>query len=711
MTYRIPLFGALLLATLSPAALAQWSSDPATNLAVADGSATQVQPKAAPTADGGVYISWYQGAGFDVRLQKLDAGGNALFPEEGILIADRGFSSTQDYGLDVDAAGNALLTFRDDRNGGVDITATLVTPAGTQPWGPTGVQLTRTTDFVAAPKITGTSDGGSVVAWSQNADTHLQKLDASGAPQWTDDVVLAPPTGFYFTSDLHAAGTGAILSVHHQTGSFSSPRFLLAQKFDGDGHALWGTEPLAVFDGGSLQIGNFPTFVPDGSGGAVFSWYSVSAGLEAYVQRILSDGTEAFAPNGLVVSTNGSRERVAPNVAFDSATEDLYVFWVELANAQSLQGIYGQKFDASGSRRWTDEGIAIEALANVGISSVQTVVGGAGAFAFWDSAPGFGQDQLFGANASGDASSTIEVVEFDVSTTPSSKSRLAAVNNTEGFEVVVWQDSRAGNDDIYAQNVNSDGTLGVPAVTIQLASTGGVPVIPAEGGSFSFSAIVTNTTSKTQTVQAWTQATFPDGSVKQPDGQNDLLGPITVTIAPGQTLARQLIQEVPAGIPAGDYVYTGLVGAFPDGEVASDGFPGVKLPPTGARTAAAVTAWRVLDARSGSPIEAGARWSADTAEAPTRASSATPEAFALASAYPNPFASRTTIGYDLPQTARVDLTVYDVVGRRVATLVSEEQAAGRYRVEWATSALPSGTYFYRIAAGSFHETRKLVLVR
>lgn len=151
------------------------------NLPVADGANAQMQPRVAPTPDRGVYVSWFEGTGFDVRIQKLDATGAETFPHAGILVADRGFSSTQDYDLAVDAAGNALLTFRDDRGTGTQITATLVTPAGAQPWGASGGVLTSTTDFIASPKITGTSDGGSVVAWLQGNAVRVQKLDGGRA--------------------------------------------------------------------------------------------------------------------------------------------------------------------------------------------------------------------------------------------------------------------------------------------------------------------------------------------------------------------------------------------------------------------------------------------------------------------------------------------------------------------------------------------------
>ena len=94
-----------------------------------------------------------------------------------------------------------------------------------------------------------------------------------------------------------------------------------------------------------------------------------------------------------------------------------------------------------------------------------------------------------------------------------------------------------------------------------------------------------------------------------------------------------------------------------------------------------------------------------------------PAAFSLADNFPNPFNPETTIKYALPQAADVELTVYNVVGQPVRTLVAEHQSAGRYVVEWdATNdsghSLSSGMYFYRLQAGEeFHEVKKMLLLK
>jgi len=93
-----------------------------------------------------------------------------------------------------------------------------------------------------------------------------------------------------------------------------------------------------------------------------------------------------------------------------------------------------------------------------------------------------------------------------------------------------------------------------------------------------------------------------------------------------------------------------------------------------------------------------------------------PSAYALAQNFPNPFNPSTVIRYDLPQAGRVSLTVFDIAGREVATLVNGAQEAGSYQVRFdATTAraggLASGVYFYTVRAGRFAQTKKMLLIK
>ncbi len=88
-----------------------------------------------------------------------------------------------------------------------------------------------------------------------------------------------------------------------------------------------------------------------------------------------------------------------------------------------------------------------------------------------------------------------------------------------------------------------------------------------------------------------------------------------------------------------------------------------------------------------------------------------PTDFTLHQNYPNPFNPSTKIKFVIPKSSFVNLKVYNVLGKEAATLVNEERPAGNYEVDFNATDLPSGVYFYRLQAGDFIETKKMVLLR
>ena len=88
-----------------------------------------------------------------------------------------------------------------------------------------------------------------------------------------------------------------------------------------------------------------------------------------------------------------------------------------------------------------------------------------------------------------------------------------------------------------------------------------------------------------------------------------------------------------------------------------------------------------------------------------------PSDFHLSQNYPNPFNPATTIDYQLAQTGRVQLGVYNALGQLMETLVEEKQRPGSYSVRWHADGHPAGTYFYRIQVGEVVRQRKMLLLK
>ncbi len=449
---------------------AQWSSDPMQNLGIAVKPGEQVQPKVRPTADGGCYISWFDNDpngnppfGYDVALQRLNANGVAQFPTGGIRLADLGMSSTQDYGLDVDADGNALLSFLDDRRKfapNVIVTVMKVSPAGEQLYGNKGREVARGQDFLGNPKVAAASDGAVVAGWIQGSNLMFQRLSPSGRKQWGPaGITIAAPAGLtYAFADLHGADDGSVIASWVSASGFTGPKHLLTNKISASGELLWGADHVVVFDGGSLQFGNFPPFVPDGEGGAVFGWYQVSP-LQSRAQHLLADGTEAFPHNGVAGSNNTAHDQVNPTVSYDPASGATYLFWNEILEGPlTNQGVSGQKFSPTGDQLWGAFGVVVQPFASSAVLGVKSVFTDAGPLVTWSSEAAFAQGTITGAKL--DPSGAFLCPPFPVSSILSSKSRLDMTLTSNGLGVVAWSDGRADGGDIYAQDIKPDCSLG-----------------------------------------------------------------------------------------------------------------------------------------------------------------------------------------------------------------------------------------------------------
>ena len=88
-----------------------------------------------------------------------------------------------------------------------------------------------------------------------------------------------------------------------------------------------------------------------------------------------------------------------------------------------------------------------------------------------------------------------------------------------------------------------------------------------------------------------------------------------------------------------------------------------------------------------------------------------PDAYSLSQNYPNPFNSSTVIQYELPEATWVRLEVYNMLGQAVATLVDGNQQAGFHSYNWNANNFASGIYFYRITAGKFRASKKMVIIK
>jgi|GEM_PF-941361 len=225
-------------------------------------------------------------------------------------------------------------------------------------------------------------------------------------------------------------------------------------------------------------------------------------------------------------------------------------------------------------------------------------------------------------------------------------------------------------------------------VVVTLTPSGTPIQIPANGGSFNFNIAAVNNETYPVAFQVWTTATLPTGSAYGP-----ILNAV-VTLAGGGSLNRDRTQNVPGSAPAGLYNYNAYVGVYPNYTWDSDQFPFEKLPVADGNPYIYEWTLAETDALSGDQIPVVVN------------------DFILLSASPNPFNPTTALSFNLPQSGRVLLTVYDISGREIASLADGYLSSGPHSIVWDAGGQASGVYFVKLMVdGRWSMVRKIVLMK
>ena len=457
--------GTIALALLcAPVANAQFPSDPATPKVLAGAAGDQVQPKVARLADGTFYMSWYDSStGYDAFVQRFDAEGNPMWAGGPVRAIDASFSSTEDYGLTVDAAGNAVVVTRRS-SPALGIVAQAISPQGAVLWGAGGVLLSTTTS-VNSPKAGRAGDGEAVAGWSEGSRAKVMRLNADGTPAWASAATITDGTATTILADLQPGDGDSVIASAVRYTTFSGAKTLQAQKYSGSGAAQWATANVRVFGAGSLQIGNFPRFLPDGEGGAIFAWYT-SSPLMCRVQWVSPAGALRFGADGMAATTDTFHRATSPAAAYDPATRRVYVSWPSQVPNSNLYGFNAQAFDENGTMLWGPGGAAIQPDETVYsiTGATAAIVGGAPVFG-WTRSTSFAQGTLLAQQVSPDGNAVWNQ-NLQVSS-PGSQARIECItmgNAPSTWGLCFFEAGSSGADvNIAAQRINVDGTLGTPA--------------------------------------------------------------------------------------------------------------------------------------------------------------------------------------------------------------------------------------------------------
>jgi len=647
----------------------QWTPDDGVALCMANDD--QFSPTITSDGADGAIITWedYRSGNYDIYAQRVNALGVVQWtPADGVALctAIRNQFSPQ---ITSDGACGAIVTWYDGRNVGIyDIYAQRVDSLGVVRWTPVnGVALCTAAAYQWFPRIASDGVGGAIVTWEDQrdggADIYAQRLSASGAVRWIPDgVLLSAATGMQRDPTITSDGAdGAIVTWRdYRNGSDYD---VYAQKVDTLGVVRWTPAngvPICTETGNQT----FPTITSDGAGGAIVTWYdSRSGNYDIYAQRIDQYGQSVVLPPDIlsvqdVPADQGGWVRITVKKSyFDDEMQPTYPI--------SLYNVW-QRID--------DPALLV---------MISQPNGG-------EAASAQGNEALLKHSVDASSVSTWPIKEWKERSFVNSRE----LQSTEALPPGTWEllgSFAACQQEEYIYR----------ASTLADSAESGIP--------YSVYMVSAHTT----TPSVWF-VSAPDSGYSV---DNLPPGP------PGGLMAEQSFE--PEGLALGwdvneendlSYyaVYRGLSEDF--------------VPVAGNRIATPIDPecfdgeWRW---NSGyyykiSAVDVHGNESGFVLLGPEDVTGIdtpkVPGASYLAQNCPNPFNPMTKIAFGLAVPGCVNLRIYDVSGRLVRELVDETRPAARYEEVWdgldgAGRHAASGMYFYRLDAGTFTQTRKMVLLK
>ncbi|MCC6475475.1 T9SS type A sorting domain-containing protein [bacterium] len=765
----IRILSLLLLCSLS--AFAQWSSSPSENLLICDHSSEQVVPKIAATSDGGCYITWWDlsSGNYDVWLQKLDTDG---VPEWTVPCGNHISDYPQDtwltdWDMTVDLDDHCIIAVNDIRSGSDrDITAYRMSPDGEFVWGE-GLAISNNDGFEPDPRIAIAENGDIVFAWQEEDSIHLRRVTTEGADVFTPATLTITATNGVSIPRICAADSNSVILSYliHQGTQFTSPRHIYMQKFDMNGAMLWNPSGIAVMTTNGIGIQMKPDLVHDGQGGAYSYWYDTRNNVHhCYVQRINSAGITQWTTNGVNVDLSANELQMSPSAV--NTGFGVVIFYQTANTNQSQGGVDAQYLSPTGQLNWNSNGVTVAALSPEPCFNVKAYVQNGNYSVFYSQyAQGSAINTFLRASQLGEAGqSTWSPTISDLCNVNSEKGRPYTCINSFHQIIAAWPDSRSAVMDIYVQNVNSGGTLGPladlpPSISI---------TFPAD-----FDTVHNDTISLVFDVDHFDlDPNSGDGSVRVIVNSHvvDTLfseDPYSVESLPGENqIYVSLLDEdfIPLDPVVTDFVVFYYPPLNPSITItwpsqppdtlfwSNDAFPYIHFEVEDFVVADSAGDGRihsqVRDYWQNALFDSSTRVVFDSIEVPLAYFTTDevvlslvdyegnplnppvadtvyinawqiaadpndillPSSFIL-SAYPNPFNSTVTIEYQVPAPSLVSLDVFDLLGRKVASLLNEQQSSGTHSHIWNADNFSSGVYLLRLNSGTTMRTQKILLLK
>ena len=492
---RLVFISGLLACGLLPArlALAAWPSDPFANVPLCTAAGAQTTPAIISDGAGGAIVAWAdaRSGNRDIYVQRISADGAPLWTAGGVPLS----TVTGDQAnptLVTDGAGGAIVTWHDIRSGTTfDIYAQRVDASGAPQWTADGAEVCTSASHQQFPTLTTDGAGGAIVTWfdfrSGNYDIYAQRIAPGGAMLWTANGVAistAPRHQEYPTIVPDDAGGAIITWFDQRTGDSYTFSDIYAQRISSDGTVQWTANgvPLCTATGDQSN----PTIATDGASGAIVTWFDYRSGnYDIYAQRIDASGTVQWAADGVALNTLPG-EQAYPTIVSDAAGGAI-VTWRDHGGGKNYD-VRAQRISGAGATQWISQGVVVCSAADDQDDPTIIPDGAGGAIiSWWDYR--FNNGDVYAARVLANGSLPWTPDGVVISKAVGSQILPAIAPDLSGGAILAWQDGRVADTDIYAQRVTKLGELGgaprigVPAVSEIAFALESVRPNPSRSGS------------------------------------------------------------------------------------------------------------------------------------------------------------------------------------------------------------------------------------
>jgi hypothetical protein len=518
-------------------------------------------------------------------------------------------------------------------------------------------------------RLVSDGSGGAIITWweldltNNNNDIRAQRISAGGVVQWAaSGIAVCTDATFQGVPDIASDGAGGAI-IAWQDNRNGVPD-IYAQRINGSGVAQWTGNGLPVCLATRDQVD--PQLTSDGSGGAIIVWRDFRAGPDyvPYAQRLDANGAPQWTGDGILLSATNHAEALQ---CVNDGNGGAIVAWHQYSAGQF--DIYAQRITSSGALLWGTNGLAVCTQSGNQLRPLLAVDAPGGVLIAWEdfrTSSAYSNVYVQRVNAAG----TVQWSANGVVAAPNTLDQRdpGVLSDGGGGAFVTW---RYGFNEIWAQRLGATGLRqwANDGIGIGQAGDSKAPQIASDGG--------------TGAIIAWYDFRNSGGGNVYAQRVN-LAGAVQWTANGVGVCTNMEPQALPRMVVDG---WGGAILVWQDGRnnATNDG----DLYAQKIDTAGGVGGFVSVD------------------DIP-----ALSMGFTLGQNFPNPCRAATTIEWRMPVKAFASVNIYDLVGRHVSTLVSEEMEPGIHSRQWQASGLPSGIYYYQLrAAGRVVQTRRAVVLK